>query len=149
MLYDVTGADEAAIYDELGADANPSTPVQELDAKTMPQHFAGAATITLGASTTGTLTFNLDLLMRGDWLILESAVATKVNVQDYRVGAISMNASSDGACGDAFQHNTTSKLKPAVPGTPSVPIKVTLLNKTTDAITLVSACLKGPVKRVA
>jgi hypothetical protein len=143
MLYDVTGD---AMYQVTGGDA-PS--VTKLDAKDMPIHFAGCATITLGASTTGTLSFNLDMLMRGDWLILTTAVATKVNVQDYRVGAISVNASSDGACGDAFQHNTTSRLKPAVSGSPSVPIKVTLLNKTTDAITLVSACLKGPVKRVA
>lgn len=151
-IYDVTGEDEMELYDALGEDApaGGSPKVVTLNAKNLPIGFAGADTATVPASSSVTFTFSLDVLLRPDILVIEDAVAPNVMVTDIRVGPISINATSGkGACGDAFRGNSTSPLRAAVAGTPSVPVKVTLMNKTTTAIALAALCLKGPVKRVA
>lgn len=171
-IYDVRGdADELEIYDDLGADDFGSNygddydtgadarqqrrrtvnNVVRLNAKDLPIGYAGAPLGSLAAAVGAvtTLTFDLNMLLRPDVLILENAVAPSVLVNDIKVGSISLNASANGACGDAFRHDTTSRLRGAVSGTPSVPVKVQLENKTSGAITSIGSCLKGPIKRVA
>jgi len=150
-LYDVTGEDEVEVYDALGEDAPAAGQpgIIKLDAKKMPIGFAGADFATIPASGSYTFTFQLDVLLRPDILVIENAVAPLVMVTDIKVGPISLNATSGaGACGDAFRGDSTSPLRAAVAGTPSVPVKVVLRNKTTTDILLASLCLKGPVKRV-
>lgn len=149
-IYDITGDSRAqGIYDSLEGDDGGGQPVEKLNARDLPIGFAGCALVTVPASGSVVQTFNLNMVMRPDVYILEDAVAPNVTVADIKVGAISLNASADAACGDAFRHNTVSRLKGAVSGTPSVPVKVTLTNKTTNALLLVGGCLKGPIKRVA
>lgn len=153
-LYEVTGDDPDVIaaYDQLGADdsAQPKTAVMKLDANKMFTSFAGSGPISLTASVQTTITIELDMLLRPDWIILPDAAAANVLVVDVKVGAISMNASSgNGAPGDAFKGNSTSRLKALVCGVPAVPVKVVVLNLLTTTIANFSVCLKGPVKRVA
>jgi hypothetical protein len=141
--FDIVGA-----YDEeVGADDAGNTPAQ-VQAKSLPIHFAGAGPNTIGASGSSTFTFNLNMALRPDKFVIPEAVAPSVVVNSINIGAISLNASADPAPGDMFRHHSTGRLRGAVSGSPSVPIKATLTNTTTTAIAAVYLGLQGPCKRV-
>lgn len=139
--FDIVGA-----YDEeMGAEEGGRAQIQ---AKDLPIHYAGAGPATLGASASATFTFNLNMALRPDFFVIPDAVAPSVVVNSINIGAISLNASEDPAPGDMFRHDSVGPLRGAVSGSPSVPIKATLTNLTTTAITLVYLGLKGPCKRI-
>lgn len=144
MAFDIVGA-----YDtEVGAEGGVDGARQEVQAKNLPIHYAGAGPATIGASGSQTFTFNLNMALRPDHFVIPEVVAPQVVVNSINIGAISLNASADPAPGDMFRHNSTGRLRGAVSGSPSVPIKATLTNLTTTAITLVYLGLEGPCKRV-
>lgn len=150
--YDIVGGsddDAANAYDAVSGEqpAGGGGP-QRVRAEQLPRHYAGAGPATIGASGTAVFSFNLNVQLRPDKLVIPDAVAGSVAVQNINVGAISLNASSDPAPGDMFRHNSTGGLRGAVSGSPSVPVKVTLINLTTAAINLVYLGLQGPMKRV-
>lgn len=141
MAFDIVGG-----YDEeVGAD--DQTP-QQIQANSLPKHFAGAGPNTIGASTTSVFTFNLNMALRPDHFVIPDAVCPSVAVVNIAIGAISINCAADPAPGDMFKHDATCKMRAAVSGTPSVPVKATLLNLTTTAIPAVYLGIVGPCKRV-
>lgn len=142
MAFDIVGAYD----DEVGAGEGGSP--QQIEAARLPIHFAGAGPLTIPASGNATFSFNLNMALRPDKLVIPEAVAPNVVVQSINIGAISLNASADPAPGDMFRHHSTGRLRGAVSGSPSVPIKATLTNLTTAAINLVYLGLQGPAKRV-
>jgi hypothetical protein len=140
MAYDIVGA-----YDEeVGAEGDP----QQVRAQDLPRHYAGAGPNTIAAGQSATFTFNLNMQLRPDHLVVPDAVAPNVAVVGVNIGAVSLNASADPAPGDMFRHDQTCKMRGAVSGSPSVPIKVTLLNLTSGAIPAVYLGIVGPCKRV-
>lgn len=146
--YDIVGGsddDAAAAYDAVSGDGGGP---QQVRADKLPRHYAGAGPVTIPASGTAVFTFNLNVQLRPDKPVIPDAVAPSVAVPNINVGAISLNASSDPAPGDMFRHNSTGSLRGAVSGSPSVPVKMTLLNLTTTAIPNVYLGLQGPMKRV-
>jgi hypothetical protein len=144
MAFDIVGA-----YDEeVGAGEEGAGAPAQVQARNLPIHYAGAGPATIGASGSQTFTFNLNMALRPDKLVIPEAVAPSVVVNSINIGAISLNASADPAPGDMFRHHSTGRLRGAVSGSPSVPIKATLTNLTTTAITLVYLGLQGPCKRV-
>lgn len=150
MAYDIVGDadDDAALLQSLAGDDTDSP--KQLKASSLAKGFAGCAAISLGAvlGATAIATFNLNMQMRPDRLIIPDAVAPSVNVLDWRVGAISLNASADSACGDAFRKDAVAELRGVVSATPSLPIKVTLENNTAVAVNTIKLCIIGPIKRV-
>lgn len=143
--FDIVGATDdaaAAVYDNAGGQN------RQVEAKNLPIHFAGAGPVQLPASGSATFSFNLNMQLRPDKFTIPDAVAPNVAVQAITIGAISLNASADPAPGDMFRHNSRTTLRGAVSGSPSVPIKATLLNLTTSAIPGVYLGIAGPSKRV-
>jgi hypothetical protein len=141
--FDIVGA-----YDEeVGADGDAGSP-QQIQAKSLPIHYAGAGPNTVPASSSVTFTFNLNMALRPDRLVIPEAVAPSVVVNSINIGAISLNASADPAPGDMFRHHSNGRLRGAVSGSPSVPIKCTLTNITTVAMPNTYLGLQGPCKRV-
>jgi len=139
--FDIVGA-----YDqEMGAEGGAA---QQVQAQSLPIHYAGAGPATIPASGSATFGFNLNMALRPDHFVIPDAVAPSVVVNSINIGAISLNASADPAPGDMFRHNSTGRLRGAVSGSPSVPIKATLTNLTTSAINLVYLGMQGPCKRV-
>jgi hypothetical protein len=142
MGFDIVGG-----YDEaVGADGGDTN--EQVLAKNLPIHFAGAGPVTVPASGSVTATFNLNMALRPDHFVIPEAVAPSVVVGSINIGAISLNASADPAPGDMFRHQSTGRLRGAVSGSPSVPIKATITNLTTTAIPNVYLGLEGPCKRV-
>ena len=142
--FDIVGAYD----DEVGADAEAGSAPQQIQAKNLPIHYAGAGPTTIPASAAATFTFNLNMALRPDHFVIPEAVAPSVVVNSINIGAISLNASADPAPGDMFRHHSTGRLRGAVSGSPSVPIKAQLSNLTTVAIPNVYLGLQGPAKRV-
>jgi hypothetical protein len=141
--FDIVGA-----YDqEIGAGGGDEGP-QQIEAKRLPIHYAGAGPLAIPASASATFTFNLNMALRPDHFVIPDAVAPSVVVNSINIGAISLNASADPAPGDMFRHNSTGRLRGAVSGSPSVPIKASLLNLTSAIIPNVYLGLQGPAKRV-
>jgi hypothetical protein len=149
--YDIVGGsddDAASAYDAVSGEGGGGGGPQQVRADRLPRHYAGAGPVTIPASGTAVFTFNLNVQLRPDQPVIPDAIAPSVAVPNINVGAISLNASSDPAPGDMFRHNSTGSLRGAVSGSPSVPVKMTLLNLTTAALTGVYLGLKGPMKRV-
>lgn len=146
--FDIVGAsdDEAAsAYDRVAGDEGP----QKVQANKLPLHFAGAGPLTIPGGGSATFSFNLNMQLRPDQLVIPDEFAARVRVGAFTVGAISLNAGSDPAPGDMFRASSNVRLRAAVSGTPSVPVKVTLQNRDSGALTDVSLGIAGPSKRVA
>lgn len=143
MAFDIVGGYD----DEVGADAGSGSP-EQVQARSLPKHYAGAGPLNIGANASATFTFNLNMALRPDTLVIPEDIAGDVVVPNISIGAISLNASADPAPGDMFRHNSTAKLRAAVSGSPSVPIKATLLNTTSGALANVYLGIIGPAKRV-
>jgi hypothetical protein len=145
--YDIVGGsddDAASAYDAVSGEEGG----RKVSADKLPRHYAGAGPGTIPASSTAVFTFNLNVQLRPDKPVIPESTAPSVAVTNINVGAISLNASSDPAPGDMFRHNSTATLRGAVSGSPSVPIKMTLLNLTSAAIPNVYLGMVGPMKRV-
>jgi hypothetical protein len=149
--YDIVGAtdDEAArAYDRVSGEGGGDPERQRINASSLPIHYAGAGPVTIPGSGSATFTFNLNMALRPDSLVIPEVVAPQVLVASINIGAISLNASADPAPGDMFRHDSKFRLRGAVSGSPSVPIKCTLLNATSSAISGVYLGCGGPAKRV-
>jgi len=151
MAFDIVGGsddDAAGAYDAVSGDTGGGSDRQKVDAKKLPVHMGGAGPLDIAAGAPATFTFNLNMQVRPDHLCIPDAVAPSVVVSAYQIGAVSVNASADPVPGDMFRRDSTIKLRPAVSGTPSVPVKITLINLTGAPITKVYLGIAGPSKRV-
>jgi len=149
--FDIVGAsdDEArSAYDRVSGESGGGGDRQRINAADLPVHYAGAGPLSIPGNGSATFTFNLNMALRPDSLVIPEVVAPQVLVASINIGAISLNASADPAPGDMFRYNSTSKLRGAVSGSPSVPIKCTLLNASSSVIPGVYLGVVGPAKRV-
>lgn len=153
MAFDIVGATddaaEAAYNNQVGGDQSGSGLVR-VRAGDLPLHFAGSGPFNIAPGASAVFTFNLNMQLRPDQLVIPDAVAPRVRVSAFSIGAISVNAGSDAAPGDMFISRSRVKLRAAVSGTPSVPIKVTLQALAGEGGELreVSLGIAGPSKRV-
>jgi hypothetical protein len=154
MAFDIVGGSDdaaASAYDQVGDEGAAQSGNQQIDARKLPRHFAGAGPIgaALAAAASVTATFNLNMFLRPDKLVIPDAIAPSVAVVAMMIGAINLNAGSDPCPGDMFRHNSTGGLRGAVSGGPSLPIKVTIINSSAAALPAGGFYLglQGPVKR--
>lgn len=136
----------ARSWGNVGEDIVGEDIVGALTAQTLPYSMAGSALATLPLSSTGqAYKINLQRAMRPDRIVINRVHAASVAVTQVQIGTIALNCSDGVIDGDCFAPDAVgTDIKAVTTATPSLPVIITIMNKTAGALPNLSVAIFGP-----
>lgn len=138
LLAAVSGLDPAIV----GAVAQAATTAKAqgrpvFNAKMLPQSLVGVPPTNIPASSAGVIIqVNVQRSIRPDRLVIDRVVAASTNVNDIKVGTVSLNASVNPVPGDMFAPDAIdTSIRAVETAIPAVGIQLNIGNATATAFT--------------
>lgn len=151
MARDIIGAEDIVGYnDEVGFDSIVGAVVKamkrgkgnEVDASTLPISFVGVP-VTALTTALSTIQIPIQRALRPDRLVIDRVQAATIDVQDLKIGTISLNASVNPIPGDAFAPDAIgTAIRAVTTAVPAVGMQITV--KASTGTPTLRACIFGP-----